>query len=60
MLVERPRTFNKTMEKAERLWGAKEDVLWGYLVKNFNANLPSHETGDPLAGTERSEEMREG
>jgi len=41
-LVERPQTFNKTMEKAERLWGAKEDVLWGYSGKNFNTNLPSH------------------
>jgi len=48
------------MEKADRLWGANKDVLWGYPVRNLNANLPSHETGDPLAGTERSEEMREG
>jgi len=31
MLVERPQAFNKTMEKAEKMWG-----------KNFNANLPSH------------------
>jgi len=30
MLVERPQAFNKTMEKAERMRGAKEDVLWGY------------------------------
>ena len=58
--MERPQTFNRTMEKAERLWGATEDILWGYPGKNFNTNLPSHETGDPLAGTEQSEEMREG
>jgi len=30
------------MEKAERLWGAKEEILWGYHRKNFNTNLPSH------------------
>jgi len=42
MLVERPQAFNKTMEKADKIWGAKEDVLWGYPGKNFNANLPSH------------------
>jgi len=42
MLVERPQAFNKTMEKAERVWGAKEDVLWGYPGKNFNTNLPFH------------------
>jgi len=24
------------MEKAERLWGAKEELLWGYSGKNFN------------------------
>jgi hypothetical protein len=30
------------MKKAERLWGANEDVLWGYSGKNFNTNLPSH------------------
>ena len=59
-LAQRPRAFNITMEKAERLWGANEDILRGYAGKNFNTNLPSHETGDPLAGTERSEEMREG
>jgi len=41
-LVERPQAFNKTMEKAERLWGANEDVLWGFPGKNFNTNLPSH------------------
>jgi hypothetical protein len=41
-LVERPQAFNKTMEKAEWLWGAKEDILWGYSGRNFNANLPSH------------------
>jgi len=27
MLVECPQAFNKTMEKAERMWGAKEDFL---------------------------------
>jgi len=42
MPVERPQAFNKTMEKAERMSGAKEDVLWGYPGKNFNTNLPSH------------------
>jgi hypothetical protein len=42
MLVERPQAFNKAMEKAEKMWGAKEDVLWGYSRKNFNTNLPSH------------------
>jgi hypothetical protein len=42
MLVERPRAFNKAMEKAEKMWGAKEDVLWGYPGKNFNTKLPSH------------------
>jgi len=31
------------MEKADRLWGANKDVLWGYPVRNLNANLPSHE-----------------
>jgi hypothetical protein len=24
------------MEKAEKMWGAKEDVLWGCPGKNFN------------------------
>jgi len=42
MLVERPQAFNNTMEKADRTWGAKEDVLWGYPGKIFHANLPSH------------------
>jgi len=42
MLVERPQAFNKAMEKAEKMWGAREDVLWGYPGKNFNTNLPSH------------------
>jgi hypothetical protein len=27
MLVECPQAFNKTMEKTERMWGAKEDIL---------------------------------
>jgi hypothetical protein len=31
MLVERPKAFNKPMEKAEKMWG-----------KNFNTKLPSH------------------
>jgi len=31
-------SFNKAMEKAEKMWGAKEDVLWGYPGKNFNTN----------------------
>jgi hypothetical protein len=42
MLVERPQAFNKTMEKVEKMWGAKEDVLWGYSGKNFKSKLPSH------------------
>jgi hypothetical protein len=29
-LVRRPRAFNRAMEKAERLWGAMKEVLWGY------------------------------
>ena len=41
-LVERRRASNKTMEKAEKMSGAKEVVLWGYSVKNFNTKLPSH------------------
>jgi len=31
------------MEKAEKMWVAKEDLLWGYPGKNFNTKLPSHE-----------------
>jgi hypothetical protein len=31
------------MEKADRLWGINKGILWGYPVKNFNADLPSHE-----------------
>jgi len=31
------------MEKADRLKGANQKVLWGYPVKNLNPNLPSHE-----------------
>jgi len=42
MLVERPQAFNKTMEKAEKMWGAMEYFLWGCPGKNFNTNLPSH------------------
>jgi len=29
-------------EKAERLPGAREKVLWGYPGKNINDTLPSH------------------
>ncbi len=42
ILVERPQAFNKPMEKAEKMSGAKEDVLWGYPGKNFNTNPQSH------------------
>jgi len=35
-LVERPQAFNKAMEKAEKMSGAKEYFLWGYPGKNFN------------------------
>ena len=41
-LVQRTQTFNKIMKKAERLWGAKEGVLWGYSGENFIAKLPSY------------------
>jgi len=44
------------MEKAERLWGAKEDVLWGYPENNFNANL----TLGLSSGRRPSHGMREG
>jgi len=55
-LAERPRAFNKTMEKADRLWGAKEDVLWGYPGKNFNTKL----TLGLSSGRRPSHGMREG
>jgi len=45
MLVERPQAFNKTMEKAEKMWGAKEYFLWGYAGKNFNTK--SRHSGIP-------------
>jgi len=45
MLVERPQAFNKTMEKAERMWG-----------KNFNTNL----TLGLSSGRRPSHGMREG
>jgi len=41
-VVERPQAFNKTMEKAEKIRRAKEDILRGYSGKNFNNKLPSH------------------
>jgi len=56
MLVERPQAFNKAMEKAERLWGAKEDILWGYPGKNFNTKL----TLGLSSGRRPSHGMREG
>jgi len=45
-LARRPQASNRTMEKAEKLQGAKEDVFWGYPGKNFNTNLPSHGIGE--------------
>jgi len=56
MLVERPQAFNKTMEKAEKMSGAKGDVLWGYPGKNFNTNL----TLGLSSGRRPSHGMREG
>jgi len=56
MLVERPQAFNKTMEKAEKIWGAKEYFLWGYPGKNFNTNL----TLGLSSGRRPSHGMREG
>jgi len=65
MLVERPQAFNKPMEKAERMWGAKEDVLWGYPGKNLNANLTLglrlvDELKSSRSGRRPSHGMREG
>jgi len=56
MLVERPQAFNKAMEKAEKMSGANENVLWGYPGKNFNTNL----TLGLSSGRRPSHGMREG
>ena len=65
MLVERPQAFNKPMEKAERMWGAKEYVLWGYPGKNFNTKLTLglrlvDELKSSRSGRRPSHGMREG
>jgi len=54
MLVERPRAFNKTMEKAEKMWG-----------NDFNANLTLglrlvDELKSSRSGRRPSHGMREG
>jgi len=65
MLVERPQAFNKTMEKAEKMAGAKEDILWGYPGKNFNTKLTLglrlvDELKSSRSGRRPSHGMREG
>ncbi len=41
--------------QAKKVTVAAAGLLWGCPRMNFRAKLPFNETGDPLAGTERSE-----
>ncbi len=54
-VVERPMARIRAALQAKKITVAAAGLLWGCPRMNFKAKLPFYETGDPLAGTERSE-----